>query len=152
MADEKPKRRLPVLQQNAPEPESKRPPIQAALLGAVATLIVWLLLSALLSLLQLVALSATVANLLALGMASVVAGAFTERMSPDASARHAALGASLASFIAFLVAFSGTMDEVGASGALVLSLVLTLAALVGIASAAAVFGFRFASRRNRPRD
>lgn len=145
---EKPKRRLPVIQATKESDEVERPGWHASLLGAIATLIVWLLLGALLALAKLEGGVASVANLFTLGVASFAAGFFTRRVSRKATTRHAALGSSLASFLAFLVAFGGTLRETLATNAVLAGLALTLVVLVAVASLAAMGGFRVASRRN----
>lgn len=148
MAEEKPKRRLPVLQASTESAEIERPGWHAALLGAIATLLVWLLLGALLALFSLDGLAATLANLLTLSAASFGAGFFTRRVSLLATRRHAAIGAALASSLAFGVAFGGTLRETLATPAVLAGLALTLLVLLFVSSISAIFGFRTASRRS----
>jgi hypothetical protein len=150
VADEKPRRRLPVL--NAPPPEEKPPeeraPHEWVIASAVTTVLGWLLLGGSANaIVQRVAPASTslviVVNVVSLFTAAALGGALAGRFGLRAERKHAVLGAALTALFGW--GLGVTRSEAGELGAWLLLLV----ALLAIAASGAAVGHRV-TRRLRP--
>jgi hypothetical protein len=134
---DRPRRRLPVLQNTPGEDEAElRPAWHWIVLTGVATLLAWLLSASLVNALG----GSVLANALALAASAAVAGAMAGRLGVNTGARHAALG-SVAT-----AAFGCALAYRALAGA-PLTFVATLVVACSLAAAGALLGFRLTRRR-----
>ncbi|MFO0553669.1 MAG: hypothetical protein U0271_35125 [Polyangiaceae bacterium] len=151
MPDEpRPRRHLPVLNQSggdgaAPEQATERPPHEWAIASGVVTLVVWVVLMAVVSA---VLANRAVAPLLVVGasatsviVAAGLAGLLLGKFSTRCSARHASYGALGAVVFGWVIAMR---SPAGASPVVWL---LTLGALVGLAAAGSLGGFKLGRKK-----
>ncbi|NUO53522.1 MAG: hypothetical protein HOV80_32120 [Polyangiaceae bacterium] len=144
MESEKPRRRLPVLNAKDDDAPEERPAWHWVVLGAAATLLVWLLLASLVNsaIRGASPFIALVANALALGLSAALAGAMIGRFGTKAGIGHAtAAGAITAAFGCALALKSMTASAATAA--------LTFVLAIAIAAAGAAAGHRLTRRRVR---
>jgi MFS family permease len=157
VASDKSKRRLPVLQSTAPEDEENdaRPAIHWVVLGAIATILGWLLLASVANWLlgALAAPPATPASVAVLvsvhaaafGVASFAAGLLVGRFGTKAEPRHAMAAGGVAATLGIAMSASQADGLGGAAGAL--AWLLVLATLIALGAGAAFMGDRVGRRR-----
>jgi hypothetical protein len=141
---EKPRRRLPVLNTKDDDAPEERPAWHWIVLGAAATLLVWLLLASLVNAVLRGAspLVALVANALALAASAALAGAMIGRFGTKAGVAHATAGGALTAAFGCTLALK-SMTASAATAA------LTFVLAIAIAAASAAAGHRLTRRRGR---
>lgn len=136
---ERPRRRLPVLNDRPEEGEAEpRPAWHWIVLTAVATLLGWLLSAALVNALG----GGVGANAAALALSAGLAGAMTGRFGAKAGPRHAMLGAALTAAFGCALAYRALADAP-------LALVVTAIVACSVAALGAMTGLWLTRRRAR---
>jgi len=141
---DRPKRRLPVLQNKDEDEGEERPAWHWVVLTAATTLLAWLLIAAVTNAVVRSASPqwALVANALALALSAGLAGALAGKFGTRAEVRHAALGG-------FLTAAFGCALTWRALSGSPATFAATLILASTIATAGAAIGFRVIRRRAR---
>jgi hypothetical protein len=140
----KPRRRLPVLNAKDDDAPEERPGWHWIVLGAAATLLVWLLLASLVNaaLRGTSPLVALVANALALGASAALAGAMIGRFGTKARMLHATMAGAATAVFGCALALRSMQASVATSA-------LTFVLAIAIAAGGAAAGHRLTRRRER---
>ena len=153
MGEERPKRRLTVLQ-NAPEPsDEERPGWHFIVITALTMLFSWILLAWIVNGLLGGRVRAgqgdlwvTLANVAVFFTSGALSGALAGRYGAAASRRDACVGGSVAALLGWSVPFAWIVFY-GVLGRAALSWILLLAAMIGVALASTALGFTVLRRR-----